>query len=74
MLSGEGADHRSMSTGEFWRFSAGEWKQLSPHPGRSRWAPSSFVLNGYVYLFNGVVRQYNAADQWPATGYRFHLG
>ena len=29
------------------------WTQLTPHPSASRWAPSSFIINGFVYLFGG---------------------
>jgi hypothetical protein len=62
VLSGDGDDHLSMETGEFHAFypasgssstdgsstttSAAWWRQLTPHPGRSRWAPGLFVLRG----------------------------
>jgi hypothetical protein len=59
--SGDGDDHESMETGEFHAFypdsgsssndgstksAAAWWRQLTPHPGRARWAPGSFVLRG----------------------------
>jgi hypothetical protein len=59
-LSGDGDDHESMETGEFHAFypasgsstdgstksAAAWWRQLTPLPGRARWAPGSFVLRG----------------------------
>jgi len=55
ILSGDGSDHRSMDTGEFWSYDpeTDDWTQLDPHPGKARWAPASFVLNGEVYILNG---------------------
>lgn len=65
-LSGEGEDHRSMDTGEFWQYDPNNdvWIELPPHPGFSRWAPSSFIIDGVVYFLNGSV--FN-----PANGYVF---
>ena len=55
VLSGDGEDHRSMDTGEFWAYDpvldAGK---SSPHPWGSRWAPASFIIDGEVYLINGM--------------------
>jgi hypothetical protein len=60
VLSGDGDDHRTMLTGEFHAFvpELGEWKELPPHPGQSRWAPGSFVLRGttQVYFVGGYDR------------------
>lgn len=55
-LSGDGDDHSSMDEGEFWQYdpSADAWYQWPSHPGMSRWAPASFVLNDEVYLVNGM--------------------
>lgn len=55
-LSGDGEDHSSMEEGEFWQYDpvADTWFQLPSHPGMSRWAPASFVLNDEVYLLNGM--------------------
>jgi hypothetical protein len=73
-LSGEGEDHRSMDTGEFWRFELGEWSSLPAHPGRSRWAPASFVLDGYVYILGGQIRQdVPPFSEWPVETYRYPL-
>lgn len=55
-LSGDGDDHSSMEEGEFWQYDpeADAWFQWPSHPGMSRWAPASFVLNDEVYLINGM--------------------
>jgi N-acetylneuraminic acid mutarotase len=55
ILSGDGSDHFSMATGEFWAYDPVEdaWEELPAHPGTSRWAPASFVIDGEVYLING---------------------
>lgn len=57
ILSGEGDDHSAMEEGEFWEYDpeSDSWTELPSHPGTSRWAPTSFVLNDEVYLFNGIV-------------------
>ncbi len=78
VLSGDGSNHSWMSTGEFWRYdpSLDSWTQLAAHPGRSRWAPGSFVINNEVYFFGGLDRLINAypTNMWkytlanPATG------
>ena len=56
VLSGDGDNHSSMETGEFWSYDpvSDSWTQLPPHPGTSRWAPASFIINGEVYLINGT--------------------
>jgi N-acetylneuraminic acid mutarotase len=56
ILSGDGQTHNSMPVGEFWRYDASNdsWLQLPSHPGKSRWAPASFVINDEVYLINGA--------------------
>lgn len=62
VLSGDGNDHSFMATGEFHvfdpAFDASIWHSLPPHPGFSRWAPGSFVLQGSsrVYLIGGYDR------------------
>lgn len=55
ILSGDGDDHSNMETGEFWLYEPifDNWSALTPHPGASRWAPASFILNDEVYLLNG---------------------
>ena len=55
-LSGDGDDHNSMETGELWQYNPGadSWSAWPEHPGMSRWAPASFVLNDEAYLINGM--------------------
>jgi len=55
VLSGDGDNHSWMANGEMWRYNPGtdSWLQLPSHPGRSRWAPGSFVINNDVYFFGG---------------------
>ncbi|MEZ5059567.1 MAG: hypothetical protein R2879_21245 [Saprospiraceae bacterium] len=61
ILSGEDESHRAMVTGEiFWNLEAqfqDAWNVLPPHPGYSRWAPASFLLNGEIYIINGVTKR-----------------
>lgn len=56
VLSGEGENHISMVTGEFWVYDpvTDTWEELPPHPAGSRWAPSSFIIDGEVYIINGT--------------------
>lgn len=72
VLSGDGENHTSMSNGEFWRYDGNldTWEQLPSHPGQSRWAPASFVLNDEVYLING---SYTPSYFYPSTSYKFNL-
>mmetsp|Transcript_28904 Transcript_28904/g.48105 ORF Transcript_28904/g.48105 Transcript_28904/m.48105 type:complete len:431 (-) Transcript_28904:670-1962(-) len=60
VLSGDGDDHGTIATGEFHVFDPafGSWHPLPPHPGFSRWAPGSFVLQGTsrVYFLGGYDR------------------
>ena len=55
VLSGDGEDHQSMETGEFWAYDpvADTWLELPPHPEGSRWAPASFIIDGEAYIING---------------------
>lgn len=76
ILSGDGDDHGYMETGEFHVFNpmmsedeySPSWYSLPPHPGLSRWAPGSFVLQGssQVYMIGGYDRQMSIlyADMW----------
>lgn len=58
VLSGDGDNHSFMSTGEFWEYddATDNWTQLASHPGPSRWAPGSFVINDTLYFFGGLNR------------------
>lgn len=82
VLSGDGDDHRAMSKGEFHAFYPPQegnttntgvseeawWRQLTPHPGASRWAPASFVMRGTAnaYMTCGYDRSTNTlhSDMW----------
>lgn len=70
LISGDGETHDSMNTGEFWRYDPflDEWEQLPPHPGRSRWAPSSFIIGNTLYFLNG-----QSNDVYQGTGYKYQL-
>ena len=56
VLSGDGDNHDSMETGEFWAYDpiSDNWEEMPPHPEGSRWAPASFIINGEVYIINGT--------------------
>ena len=68
VLSGDGSNHNFMPTGEFWEYEPelDAWTELTPHPGISRWAPGSFVINGVVYFLGGENRQTDVilSDMW----------
>ena len=68
VLSGDGSNHNFMQTGEFWEYDPemDTWTELDPHPGISRWAPGSFVINGAVYFLAGQDRPADAIlnDVW----------
>jgi N-acetylneuraminic acid mutarotase len=72
VLSGDGDDHSYMPTGEMWRYNPNTdtWKKLTPHPGESRWAPGSFVINNNVYFFGGRNRLTNI---FPNDLWKFDL-
>ena len=61
VLSGDGEDHGTIATGEFWEYDyqTDTWTELPPHPGVSRWAPGSFAIGNTVYLTSGEVRAGN---------------
>lgn len=75
VLSGDGDDHYSMETGEMWSYDpvSNTWDSLPPHPGKSRWAPSSFVIDGVVYLFNGTSWFPGTGSVYQTEGYKFDL-
>lgn len=72
VLSGDGDNHSFMATGEMWRYipSTDSWTQFPSHPGVSKWAPGSFVIDNEVYFFGGRNRQ-NA--QYPTDVWKFDL-
>ena len=70
-LSGDGNDHSFMNSGEFWQYDPNNnlWTQLPAHPGRSRWAPASFVIDDVVYFMNGLDR----VSGYLGESYKFDL-
>ena len=70
IISGEGESHSSMPTGEFWRYDPAQnaWEQLPPHPGSSRWAPSTFIVNDVLYIING-----EGSNALVGEGYKYQL-
>lgn len=70
ILSGDGEDHISMETGEFWVYDPmnNNWEELPQHPEGSRWAPSSFIINGEVYIINGT-----SFSQYVTEIYKYNL-
>lgn len=72
VLSGDGQTHSFMPTGEMWSYdpTIDTWAQLTPHPGNSRWAPGSFVINNEVFFFGGLNR---ANNQFPTDSWRYML-
>ena len=63
ILSGDGDNHSFMNTGEMWRYNPATdtWLEFQPHPGNSRWAPGSFVINNEIFFFGGV----NSSSNYP---------
>jgi N-acetylneuraminic acid mutarotase len=75
VLSGDGDDHLSMEEGEFWEYDpeANSWTQLPSHPGKSRWAPASFIIDDVVYLFNGTSYFEGAGYFYQEEAYKYDL-
>ena len=74
-MSGDAEDHLSMEEGEFWYYEPldNSWHALPPHPGKSRWAPSSFLIDGVVYLFNGTTYFESQGYIYQTESYKFDL-
>jgi N-acetylneuraminic acid mutarotase len=72
VLSGDGDDHSIMPFGSFWEYDPVEdkWNGMPSHPGSSRWAPTSFVIDDYVYFLNGL--SFSLVEDLNV--YRFYLG
>lgn len=71
VLSGDGDNHGYMETGELWKYDSeiNSWIELPPHPGRSRWAPASFIINDEIYIING----WNGVDGFLDEAYKLDL-
>ncbi|MFK7770862.1 MAG: kelch repeat-containing protein [Saprospiraceae bacterium] len=72
VLSGDGDDHSVMPFGSFWEYDPLEdkWNGMPSHPGSSRWAPSSFVIDDFIYFYNGL----SLSLVEDLNVYRFYLG
>jgi len=55
IISGEGADHQNLDSGEFFRYDPrlDSWFEQEVHPGPGRWATGTFVIDDMVYLVAG---------------------
>lgn len=75
VLSGDGGDHTSMEEGEFWSYDPelDLWEELPPHPGVSRWAPASFMIESAVYLLGGPTNINGTLNYSPNDNYRYQL-
>jgi N-acetylneuraminic acid mutarotase len=75
VLSGDGEDHYSMETGEFWCYDpeTNAWNQLPPHPGYSRWAPSSFIIGSEVYLSLGITYIFAGGVEGHTSVWKYDL-
>lgn len=73
-LSGADNNHDVFDTGEFWEYDPvlDSWKALPPHPGTSRFAPTQFVIDNYIYLLAGYYRM-NGFLFPEETMYRYQL-
>ncbi len=73
-LSGDGDNHSSMDTGELWQYDpqSDSWNQWPPHPGMSRWAPASFIINDEMYLINGMSMDPGTFD-YMETNWKFAM-
>ena len=71
VLSGDGDNHQFMETGELWKYDPeiNSWIEMPPHPGRSRWAPASFIINDEIYIING----WNGVDGFLDDVYKLDL-
>ncbi|MFT4661077.1 MAG: N-acetylneuraminic acid mutarotase [Patiriisocius sp.] len=72
VLAGDDAFHDHLATSEtFMRYDADtdEWEYLPPLPNGSRWAPSSFVWEDFIYYFGGL----NFDDLSDVSMWKFDL-
>jgi N-acetylneuraminic acid mutarotase len=72
LLSGDGDNHDYMATGEMWRYDPSDdtWMELTAHPGESRWAPGSFVIENDIYFFGGLNR---LTSQFPNDMWKYAM-
>jgi len=76
-LSGVTTGHTFYATGEFHEYDplSDSWNILNPHPGNSLWAPASFVINNYVYIYTGTTGATGTsiAGTYSSSMYRYQL-
>jgi len=76
-LSGVTTGHTFFATGEFYEYDPliDSWNILNPHPGNSLWAPASFVINNYAYLYTGTTGATGASivGTYNTSMYRYQL-
>lgn len=77
-LSGVTTGHTFYATGQFYEYDplSDAWSLLQPHPGNSLWAPGSFVINNYVYLYTGTTGATGTSilGFYNTSMYRYKLG
>lgn len=67
ILAGDDADHVNLVQGEtFMAYDpqSGEWEYLPPLPEGSRWAPSSFIIDGVLFFFDGTSDTQSTNSMW----------
>jgi len=72
LLGGDDAVHANVPSNEtFMAYDpdTGEWIYLPPLPRGSRWAPGSFIIDGFVYFFAGLSDTYG----YDKTMWKFDL-
>ena len=76
-LSGVTTGHKFYATGEFYEYDplSDTWNELTAHPGNSLWAPASFIINNYVYLYTGTTGATGTsiAGSYSSSMYRYQL-
>lgn len=75
-LSGADINHNVFGTGEFWEYDpiADTWTALPPHPGTSRFGPTQFVIDNYIYILAGYERNDPTFTMIPlSTMWRYEL-
>ncbi|MFK8039068.1 MAG: T9SS type A sorting domain-containing protein [Crocinitomicaceae bacterium] len=74
-LSGTDEDHNRFTTGQFREYDpiANTWTNLPDHPGTSRFAPTQFLIDDYIYLLGGYFRLNNSVSP-ETTMYRYQMG
>ncbi len=76
-LSGVTTGHTYYATGEFHEYDplSDTWNLLNPHPGNSLWAPGSFIIGNYAYLYTGTTGATGTSilGSYSSSMYRYQL-